>query len=148
MNLSQAVFLINDNVKAIKAIYDDGKAEETFKTLDASLKKDDLILVQTTTRHGMTVVKVTEVDVAIDFDSPTVLRWAVGKVNREKLDQLLSQEAAAVEVVRNAEVNQKKKAMRSLIFADHADEIAKLPLATATDNSVISPTGEKVCTVS
>jgi len=69
VNNSTIVFLINDQVRAFKGTYDEGQAAETFKTMDQTLAVNDLVLVQSSTRHLMTVVKVTEVDVEINFDS-------------------------------------------------------------------------------
>lgn len=82
MNFSTAVFLINDKARAIKAVYEphDGVKQTTFKTLDPDIKKDDLVVVATGTRHGFTVVKVVETDLSIDFKDKTEMCWIVSKL--------------------------------------------------------------------
>lgn len=66
MDNSRIVFLINDQVRAVKAKYEDSGAAEMFKTFDATIQVGDLAVVQSTTRHMMTVVKVTEIDVDVN----------------------------------------------------------------------------------
>ena len=52
MNRSTTVFLVNSQARAFTAIYEDGGKTETFKTFDKDLKKDDLMVVTSKTRHG------------------------------------------------------------------------------------------------
>jgi hypothetical protein len=79
---SKIVFLINDQARAIMATYEPGAPAEMFKTLDDSISVNDLVVVQSTTRHMMTVVKVTAVDVDVNFDSTTPLKWIVPRSRR------------------------------------------------------------------
>ena len=60
MNYSTAIFLISDEVRAINVTYErDGDAKRTlFKTFSKTIKIDDYVVVETNTRHHMTVCKV------------------------------------------------------------------------------------------
>ena len=105
MNYSTAVFLINDDVRAIACTYEaDEKAKrEIFKTLDKSIAKDDFVVVPTDTRHKMTVVKVVEVDVDVDLDSSIPMQWIVGAVERHDYERILKMEEQAIETIKSAE---------------------------------------------
>lgn len=124
MNLSAAVFLINDSVRAISCEYE--KAEDNpkrgyyiFKTMDPTIVKDDLVIVPTHTRHGMTVVKVAEVDVDVDFDSDIQLKWIVGKVAQAPYEATLAAEAEAMKAINSAEKLKKRNELRDALLADN-----------------------------
>lgn len=133
MNYSTSVFLINKHVRAIVALYEDQPhAKPTmFKTLDTSIAKDDLVVVPTETRHGMTVVKVTEVDADVDFDSTVPMKWVIQKVERKTYDDTLAQEAVAIETIKSAVIAEKRKSLAAAMMADagHAGAIKALALA-------------------
>ena len=137
MNKSTIVFLINDSVRAIKATYEPGAAPEIFKTLDQGIEKDDLIVVQSSTRHEMTICKVVETDVEIDLDSGVSMKWALQRVDMAGVSNLLAQEEEAIARVNSIEKRKKKEALRAALFADEADQIATLKLANHTDDSVV-----------
>lgn len=110
MNRSTTVFLVDDTVKALKAIYEDNGKIETFKTFDDTIKKDDLLVVESGTRHGFTVVKVTETDVIVDIEDNNLnVKWVVSKVSLDDHKAIITQEAAAIDKVRVAEFNKKKR---------------------------------------
>lgn len=142
MNYSSAVMLINPNIRAIKVIYESEKenprqSQYTFKTLDPTIAKDDLVIVPTDTRHGMTVVKVAEVDVEIDFDSNVELKWAVDKVQSENYTTVLEQEAVWIEAIKASEKRKKREELKKSMIDMYQDDgienlgIAKLSLTTA-----------------
>lgn len=110
MNRSTTVFLIDNTVKALRARYEEGGKEEIFKTFDATIKKDDILVVESGTRHGFTTVKVTEIDVTVDIEDSTAnVKWVVTKVDLADHKAILEQEAAAIDKVRVAEFNKKKR---------------------------------------
>lgn len=131
MNYSTAVFLINNKVRALKATYqsDQNAARTTFKTLDPSIKVGDFIIVPTNTRHNMTVNKVMEVDVDVDFDSNDQMAWVIGKVDRSGFEKCLEQEAQAITAIKGAELKKKRDDLRETLLAKHMDEIKALPIA-------------------
>ena len=135
MNYTTAVFLINDKVRAIRAVYEatEGASSSIFKTLDQSLKKDDLIVVPTNTRHKMTICKVIDVDLDIDFDSPQPIEWVVAVVDKAAYAVLLEQEAQAVQVIKSAEVRKKREDLKAAMLADIKNEtLIALPISTIT----------------
>lgn len=135
-NLTTAIFLVNQNVRAIKAIYEkkeaDGNPEvprTVFKTFDHSIVVGDLLVVPTNTRHGMTVVKVVEVDVEIDFESPTLIDWVAYKINLADYADILKGEKEMLDLVKSAEKRRKQEALKAAIFSDQADKINSLSIA-------------------
>lgn len=137
MNYSTAVFLINPSTRAITATYEaeENASATTFKTLDASIKKDDLIIVPTKTRHKFTVCKVKSVDVDIDFDSSEIIEWVVGRVLTSDHDRLLAMESDAVAKIKSAEVRKKRETLAANLLADagsFGDDLKALPLANTT----------------
>ncbi len=79
MNYTTAVFLINDKARALRGTYEAGEhaPRALFKTFDPAIKKDDLVIVPTGTRHNMTVVKIVEEDVEIEIETDQPV-WIVG----------------------------------------------------------------------
>lgn len=132
MNNSTAIFLINSACRVVKATYQDGDAPKCFKTLDQGLKKDDLILVQTDTRHKLTVCKIVEVDVDFDPDTNDVITWVFGKVDMDPINRLIAAEEAAVKRIKTKQLERKRAELAKDMAADD-DEIKKLPLANIGD---------------
>lgn len=133
MNNSTIVLLINDSARAVRATYDDGNSPSLFKTLDPTIAVDDLVVVQTNTRHGMTVVKVTEVDIDVDFDRSDDVKWIIQKVDKDAFKELLEQENEAIAAVHSAERRRKKEQLRASLFADHQDKINALSISHVVD---------------
>jgi hypothetical protein len=86
---STAVMLINPNIRAIKTTYEPDPTNGIkvpryiFKTLDKTIKPGDFVVVATDTRWGLTVVKVDEVDVDVDFEASTPTKWVISKVDTD-----------------------------------------------------------------
>lgn len=131
MNYSTVVFLINKNTRAMLCTYETGDAapKTMFKTFDPDIKVGDLVVVPTNTRHNMTVCKVVEADVDVDFDSPVKIDWIVSTIDKAAYDQLLAQEEQAIQKIRSAEVRKKREALAASVLADSADEIKALPIS-------------------
>lgn len=134
MNNSTIVLLINDSARAIKATYENGHSPSLFKTLDQTIAVDDLVVVETTTRHGMTVVKVTEVDIDVDFDADTDVKWVVHKINASAYQSILEQEKEAIAAVHSAERRRKKEQLRDSLFADHQERLKALAISNVTED--------------
>lgn len=140
MNLSTAIFLINNKVRAIHAIYEaiDEPAQRhgnppkvtMFKTLDQTIKVDDFIVVPTDTRHKMTVVKVTETDVDVDFESSANVHWIIGRVDRRPYEDLLVREGETVKAIQSATRRKKRDDLRETMLADHVQDLKLLPMAS------------------
>jgi len=132
MNYSTAIFLINPNARAVYATYEaeDNAKRELFKTLDPNIQVGDLVVVETNTRHNMTVCKVIEVDVDFDIESSTLVRWIVSKVNQDDHKELQSLEAKAIQAIKSAELRKKREELaKSLVNDIKAQEVENLRLA-------------------
>ncbi|CTQ67207.1 hypothetical protein [Roseibium alexandrii] len=134
MNYSRAVFLINDQLRAIKCTYDEHGTETLFKTLDPTIEEGDLVVVPTDTRHGMTVVKVTEVDVDIDIDAPGNVNWIVCPVDQDTHEKNVASEKTAISKIKSAENRRKREQLRDSLFADHQETLKSLELAHMSDD--------------
>lgn len=138
MHNSTIVFLINDDVRAIKATYQDGESPKVFKTLDQTIAIDDLLVVQSGTRHEFTVVKAVEVDVEPNFDSNFDVPWIVSKVHLDELNKVLGLEKTAIATVQKAERQRKKEELRASVFASHDAEIKTLALSKIGDDESVT----------
>lgn len=134
MNNSTVVFLINDDVRAIKAIYEPTGAAMTFKTMNQSIRVDDYVVVQTNTRHEMTIVKVTEVDVDVDLESSTKMDWVVDTVDLRNFNVVLEQERTAIAAVQSAQKRKKREELRAALFRDNDENIKALALSSDEDH--------------
>lgn len=139
MDNSRIVFLINDHARAVMGAYEEGGTKEMLKTFDPTIKVGDLAVVQSGTRWKMTVVKIIEVDVDVNFDATTPLNWVVQKINAPAFDKVLEQEAQAISAVQAAELRRKKEELRKTMFKDHEDSIASLALTSRADDDVVEP---------
>lgn len=134
MNYSTSVFLINEHVRAVSCIYEDerenpGQKSWTYKTLDASIKVGDLVVVPSGTRHKMTVAKVVEVDADIDFNSDIQYKWIVQRVDREAHETVLKQEAEAMAFVKSADKRRHKEELRVAMMKDNPEQYKALALS-------------------
>lgn len=117
MNLSTAIMLVNDSVRAVRVEYDpdnykNNSPNKLFKTLDPDLKKDDLVIVPTSTRHGFTIAKVTEVGFRPDFNAVEQYSWVAGKLDKGAYDSIIEQEKVVVDRIGDAETNRMKEQLR------------------------------------
>ncbi len=133
MDNSRIVFLINDTVRAVMGKYEENGTPEMFKTMDPSIAVDDLVVVQSGTRHGMTVVKVTATDVDVNFDASNTISWVVQRIDTAAFKNVLSQEGQAISAVQQAELRRKKQELRDTMFKDHEASIAALALTSQSD---------------
>lgn len=139
MNLTTAIFLVNDKARAMRASYEEGVNDYVnasgakiktpiFKTLDSGIKVGDLVVVPTGTRHGFTVVKVTEADVTIDFEDKTPVEWIVGKVDVESHKETLKKETELTEQIKAAEFKVRRNQLMNAL--DLSGSLTSLPLAS------------------
>lgn len=136
MDPSKIVFLINEEVRAVKCQYEPEGTSSVFKTFDESINVDDLVTVETNTRHGFTVMKVTEVDIDIDLDSSTPVKWLVSRVDLDAYSDLRRNEDAAISAVKSAEKRRRKAELRDAIFKDHEEKLKTLALAKPDDEGL------------
>ena len=123
------VFLVNEQVRAIRAEYEVDATPELFKTLDPQIKVGDYVVVVTHGRHGMTVVKVVEVDVDPDLSAERNIRWVVGRVDVEPFEKIRDMEAMAIAALRKAKMKRDRKALQAALLEGNENEIRSLPIA-------------------
>lgn len=135
MHRDRYIFLINDTARAIACIYDpleENRADKVtvFKTLDPTIKKDDLVIVPTGTRVGFTVVKVKDVDVDIDVKSDAPIAWIAGIFDKLGYDAMLTKEGVAMQKIRSAELAQQRRQLRDEMLGQGAfSEVKTLEIA-------------------
>lgn len=136
MNYSSAVMLINPNIRAVKIVYekdsDNNKVTRyTFKTLDPSIKKGDLVVIPTSTRHGYTVVLVDDVDVEVDFDSSVELKWIVCKAPVQQYEDILAEEKKWIGAIKASEARKKREDIKKNMLEMYKDSgIEQIGIAT------------------
>jgi len=144
MNYSTAVFLVNDKIRAISATYEKDGYEDgrptpgaakkiTFKTFDQAIKKGDLIIVPTNTRHGFTICKVVDVDIELDYETNNQIDWVAGVFEDAEHKRMLAMEEKMVETIRSAEKNRKREELRKSLMADSETKLLALPIAKVKD---------------
>lgn len=133
MNYSRSIFLVSEEARAIMTTYEldthSRPADRTmFKTLDPSIQVDDYVVVPTDTRHGMTVVKVAEVDVDPDLESVRQLDWIISAVDRNHFEECKANEDRMISIIKEKEKDRKRRELRETLLAGAEDEIKALPI--------------------
>jgi len=129
VNYSKAIFLVNDDVRAVACVYEPeeygNKAKRyTFKTMDQTLAVDDLVVVPTGSREqrlGYTVVQIKEVDIQVDVEDDIELKWIVSRVDKENYDAVLGAESTLITMAQSAQQMKKRKELREA-FMEGVDE--------------------------
>ena len=106
---SREIFLVNDKCRAIRIVYDPEQRKEdkkygyslpdhptVFKTLDPGIAVGDYVVCQTGVRHGMTVFRVTEVDIDFDLRGSTPIPWIIDTVDVKTFESIRDRETAMV----------------------------------------------------
>lgn len=142
---SRKIFVANDNVRGLLAIYEyepadkPGTAKRTFfKTLDPSIKVGDYLTVPSTTRHHMTTVKVVDVDVECDLADQTPVDWVIGKIDRRAYEQVVTNEGEMLNMIRSAEKKKMRADLKAAVFADvPEDQVKTLAIASMGGEGLI-----------
>jgi hypothetical protein len=131
MHASRYVFVINPDVRCVEAIYNPGDKPQQFKTVDKTIRKEDLIVVPTDPSHrvGCTTARVTDVDVDIDPEGSTEVKWVMGKVDEAGYKATLRMEEEAISQIRAAEMRKKRNDLRKKMLDHKAAGIMESPMA-------------------
>ena len=154
MNYSKAIFLINDDVIAVRCSYAPAagttvpvpldkepkfnRPEEwtTFKTFNKDLKVGDYVVVPSGTRWGVTVCRVAEVDIDLDLETGEDVGWIIGRVSLEDYKRLQAQEEQAIAAIKSAQKRKKREELKEAMLADMPEEQLKtLPIYDADHKS-------------
>lgn len=138
MNYSTAIFLISDEVRAIRAVYEDedeyrkkhGRAPErqTFKTINPGIEVSDLIVVPTNTRHKATVVRVVEVDFDLDVETGEDVKWVIDRIDPAEYEDVKAQEQTAIAKIKSSQVRRRRKELVDDLVADAEEDLRQLPI--------------------
>lgn len=151
MNYSTAVMLINKSIRAVKGQYDPevatNRSVSIFKTLLQDLKVDDYVVVESGTRHGITTVKITELDCTVDFDSGTEVKWVVQKIDMDAHKKITDMEKQAIDAIKKGEMRKRREdILKNTVDAAAAGEIEGLDIAKLGAPALEAPLGGKVPT--
>lgn len=154
MNSSATVMLFEENgVRPTKVEYDPAGNQNRgadfthfFKCVDPTVKKDDLVIVTTNTRHGFTVAKVVDIgfaDVPVDFDNTAVQwGWVAAKFDQPGFADILASEKKLVGMVSEANANKMRadlQASMGLNKVSFEDVFIKRPAALASPHGEAAP---------
>lgn len=133
MNYSTAIMLVNENIRAIRCAYEptqEGTKEYLFKSLDKTIKVSDLVVVPSATRYKRAVVKVTEVDAEVDYDSTVQIEWIVGKIDNADYAAIKSAEQGAIDQIKGVEKKRKTDELRDKLGLNDNTLLKALPIAS------------------
>ncbi len=141
---SRKIFVANENVLGLLAIYDFEPADKPgtvkrtfFKTLDHTIALGDYLVVPSNTRHNMTTVKVVGVDVECDLADQTPVDWVIGKIDRRAYEALVAKEGEMLNVIRSAEKKKMRAELKATVFADvPEDQIKTLAIANMSNAQI------------
>ena len=117
MNLSASIMLVDKTVRPVKVEYDpidtkNNNPMTRFKTINPEIKVGDLVICQTNTRHGFTIVKVIEADFPVDFNSAEQWGWIGDKFDKASFDNVLKIEESVKGRVAKAEENRMREQLK------------------------------------
>lgn len=134
-NKTLAIFLISSECRAMLGIFEADEPasnklakRELFKTFDKNIKPGDLVMTETNTRHKVSVIKIVEADVEVNFHAQEACRWIIAKVDMAEHDRILSQENEFLTKLRAAELRKERDDMKKALFAEYSAELENLPL--------------------
>jgi cupin superfamily acireductone dioxygenase involved in methionine salvage len=147
MNYSTAIFLVNDDVRAVGVTYEPGDPNEktkdySFKTFEKSLAVGDYVVVPTGTRHGMTVCRVKEINVNIDLNSTIEFKWIVGRVDKSEYDRIIELEKKVIDAVKVADFETKRDELRRAMTNTRMNALRHLEL-TSIKEPAIAPAADE-----
>ena len=134
MNYSNVLLIMSDGeVRAIRVSYEEnGKRPSIMKTFDQTIKPGDYVVVQTSTRHNMTVCRVDACDVEVDAESEDEIKWIIAKVDLDLFDSILAREKTIIDKIKENERRQKREALRKQIVEAGGADVKLLSIADLT----------------
>lgn len=136
MHKSLDVFILSDDVRGIMASYEPDGTPALFKTFDEDIAVDDYIVVETNTRHNMTVVQVTAVDVEPDYNDDTPVKWVINKVYLHGMDNILEAEREANKFIAECtKRSERKRLQQGLVEMDESVKALSLFSSKETTDS-------------
>lgn len=139
MNLSTAVFLISDEVRAIGVTFDQGNHYRTeekqyvYKTCDQAICVGDYVIVPVGASDEYKVAIVRSVDADVNYKSDIQYKWVVSKLDLAEYISLKEREQLAIQEVKRIERRSKREQLRKDLVEFGGDEIANVKFLTASN---------------
>lgn len=139
MNLSTAVFLISDEVRAIGVTFDQGNHYRTeekqyvYKTCDQSVCVGDYVIVPVGASDEYKVAIVRSVDADVNYKSDIQYKWVVSRLDLSEYISLKEREQLAIQEVKRIERRSKREQLRKDLVEFGGDEIANVKFLTASN---------------
>ena len=139
-NPNTVIFLVNRKCRAVALSYEwcdaNGKGAngnpvktDVFKTFDQTIQKGDLVLGETDSRHRLCVYRVVDVDVEVDMDYPSYIRWVVGRCDDSALKELKAREEELLAAIRRQDKERKRLELAETMNKDYGAALADLAIA-------------------
>ena len=149
MNFNTAIFLVNDKCRGVTLAWEwcdhDGKAAngqpvktDLFKTFDPHVKKGDLVLGETQSRHKLCVYRVVETDVEVDLETTAYIPWIVERISGAALQRLRDMETEMVETIKRKDKERRRAELAQTMLKDYGEEIKNLAAATVDVKALTS----------
>lgn len=129
MNLSTAVFLISDEVRAIGVTFDQGNertesVEYTYKTCDQTISVGDYVIVPVGASEKFKIVTVRSVDVDVNYNSDIQYKWVAAKFDPIVYIMQKEHEQRAIQEIKQIERRAKREQLRKDLVEFGGDEMA------------------------
>lgn len=150
MNFNTAIFLVNSHCRALSLAYeayDENGIDpntskpvhtDVFKTLDRTIRKGDLVLGETQSRHKLCVYRVVAEDIEIDLEYSKPIRWVVGKVTHN-LEELRRMEDDMQAMIRRKDKEKKRAELAETMMKDYGDELKNLRISHVSGSTLAPP---------
>lgn len=138
-NPNTVIFLVNAKCRALALAYEwcdqhgkDAKGQpvktDIFKTFDQDLKKGDLVLGETMSRHQLCVYRVVETDVEVNMDHGAYIPWIAGRCDNSALKDLKAREEELLAAIRQKDKERKRLELAETMAKDYGDALANLAI--------------------
>ena len=137
MNYSTAIFLINDDVRALYVNFGTTKRAHLVKTMDRTIANGDFVVVPippNTLGVGFAVAEVMHVDVEVDFDEEDEdVPWVVCRIDMAAFNDIVEREKEAINIIRKSAFQEKRRKLAESLLS--AKAVRALPLVKQGDDT-------------
>jgi len=118
MNKTLSMLLVDDSIRMIACQFTPGGKNYYYKSNNPHIKKDDLVIVQAIGHdkpYDTALVKVSEVDVIVDFSETHEYKWIIDVVNFDSFNQVKEVEKTVNEAIKKKEFAHKRSQLREAL---------------------------------
>ncbi len=124
-NKSLAVFAVDNSVRGIIAVYNDGDDASKgifYKTFDQDIEVNDIVIVPAKSRLGFTTNKVVQVDVDPDFERTKEVKWIAGRADFTTYESNIAGEKALMEKLNEGDRARARESVAADLKATMGDD--------------------------